>query len=129
MAIESISHALASFLAQPWGVVGAACIMFAVTAFNSNGLKRQLGRLGLGEDGMSLLLNGFNLVGGACLFVNAARRDEVVWIILEIYFVIVAAKGLWQSRAAVARLLRQGSSVDLADEPSAANSAERSLVA
>src|SRR5262245_55420394 len=108
MAIESVSHAFASFLAQPWGVVGALCIMFAVTAFNSNGLKRQLGRLGLGEDGMALLLNGFNLVGGACLFVNATRRDEIVWIILEIYFVTVAAKGLWQSRSALRRFLNQG---------------------
>jgi hypothetical protein len=109
MPFQSLSHALASFLGQPWGVVGAVCIMFAVTAFNSSGLKSRLRGLGLGEDGMALLLNGFNLVGGACLFVNATQRNEVVWIILEVYFVTVAVKGLWQSRSALRRFWSQAS--------------------
>jgi hypothetical protein len=44
---------------------------------------------------MSLLFNGLNLVGGACLLVNAVIRDELVWQVLEFYFIAIALKGLW----------------------------------
>ncbi len=46
----------------------------------------------------ALAVNGLNLLGGTCLLINAIVRDEVVWLVLEIYFVAVAIKGLTQRR-------------------------------
>ncbi|MFT3771533.1 MAG: hypothetical protein QM820_39465 [Minicystis sp.] len=97
---DSIQSAIQAFLSQPWGVVGALAIMFAVTAFNSRSLRAQLRRLNVSDAAMPLVLNGFNLLGGACLFVNAVLRHEIVWIVLEVYFVAVAVKGLLAHRAA-----------------------------
>ena len=54
--------------------------------------------LGLGEGATATLLNGLNLLGGACLLINAVIRREIVWEVLEVYFVIVAVKGLAQAR-------------------------------
>ncbi len=98
-----IRRALVAFFSQPWGVVGALCIMFGVTAFNSRRLQARLSKLTTRRGSLPNILNGFNLVGGACLLVNAWIRDEIVWIVLEIYFVAIAVKGLWQTRAALQR--------------------------
>lgn len=106
--MESLATALVAFFSQPWGVVGALCIMAAVTAFNSKLLQEKLARLDLSKNGMGLLLNGLNLVGGICLFINAMIRTESVWIVLEVYFVVVACKGIWQSLAGLAAESSQG---------------------
>jgi hypothetical protein len=86
------------FISQPFGAVGAACIMLAVTSFNSRRLRARFTRLGMGARGLGRLLNGLNLVGGLCLLVNAVLRTEVVWEVLEVYFVIIAFKGLLQTQ-------------------------------
>jgi len=99
--MSSVHTAIVSFFSQPWGVVGALCIMLAITAFNSQKLRDQPLRLNLAVSNTTLVLNGFNLVGGACLLVNAVTRDEIVWIVLEVYFVLISAKGVWQSHAAL----------------------------
>ncbi len=95
--MQDIVAAWADFISQPFGLVGAVCIMLAVTAFNSRSLQRRLMSTGLGEDAMSLLLNGLNLVGGVCLLINAVQRSEVVWEVLEVYFVAIAIKGIVQT--------------------------------
>jgi hypothetical protein len=92
---QSATSGWADFVAQPFGVVGAACIMLAVTAFNSQWLRTRIGSRS--ETATARLLNGLNLVGGICLFVNAVRRDEIVWKVLELYFIAIAAKGVVQS--------------------------------
>ena len=102
--MNSIRLAVSSFFSQPWGVVGALCIMVGATAFNSRRLKAKLSAMTTDQASISNLLNLFNLVGGACLLVNAWKRDEVVWIVLEIYFVVIAVKGLWQTRRAAEKL-------------------------
>jgi hypothetical protein len=68
--------ALAKFLAQPFGVIGALCIMLAVTCFNSRRLQR---RLHLARTTMAIFLNGLNFIGGVWLYINATIRDEIVW--------------------------------------------------
>ncbi len=80
--------------------------MFAVTAFNSERLKARLARWTPHPMALSALLNGFNLVGGACLLINAWIRDEAVWIVLEVYFVAIAVKGLLQLRGALGEVRR-----------------------
>lgn len=85
--------ALSDFLSQPFGAFGALCIMLAVTVMNSRLLRT---RLGLSEVMTGHLFNGLNLVGGACLLINAIARSEVVWLVLEIYFVMIAVKGIVQ---------------------------------
>jgi hypothetical protein len=97
MTLTTSFAALIEFLSQPWGVCGAICIMLAVTCFNSRALQRRLAVLGLGELGTPILLNALNLVGGACLLVNAVMRHEVVWEVLEVYFVLISCKGLLQA--------------------------------
>jgi hypothetical protein len=94
--------ALGAFLSQPWGAAGAVCIMIAVTCYNSRRLQDRLARAHFSKEGMSLLCNGLNLVGGTCLLVNAVIRDEIVWQVLEFYFIAIALKGLWQSRGSLA---------------------------
>ena len=96
--MDKVQSALVDFLSQPWGMVGAVCIMLAVTCFNSRLLRARFEALGLGEAATATLLNGLNLLGGACLLINAVIRREIVWEVLEVYFVIVAAKGLAQAR-------------------------------
>jgi lipid-A-disaccharide synthase-like uncharacterized protein len=90
---------LMDFLSQPWGVCGAFCIMLAVTCFNSQQLQRWFAATGMGEAATPAVLNALNLVGGACLLVNAVLRREIVWEVLEVYFVLIALKGLAQARA------------------------------
>ena len=98
--MDKVHVGLVDFVSQPWGVIGALCIMLAVTCFNSRQLRTRFEALGLGEAATATLLNGLNLLGGACLLMNAVIRREVVWEVLEVYFVIVAAKGLAQARKA-----------------------------
>ncbi|MEQ1503430.1 MAG: hypothetical protein ABMB14_14425 [Myxococcota bacterium] len=95
--MSDLMAALNDFASQPFGLVGAACIMCAVTAFNSRWLHARLTRLGMQDRGTALLLNGLNLVGGVCLLINAVIRSEIVWEVLEVYFVVIAAKGIAQS--------------------------------
>lgn len=71
--------------------------MLAVTAFNSRRLQARLHRAGMKERGSALLLNGLNLVGGVCLLINAIIRQEIVWEVLEVYFVAIAVKGIVQA--------------------------------
>lgn len=97
--MSDLASAVADFLAQPLGAIGAFCIMSAVTVINSQWLRD---RLGLSEAGIGALFNGLNLVGGVCLFVNAMIRDEIVWLVLETYFVLIAVKGIVQASRAVA---------------------------
>jgi len=104
--MESLKHTISDFFSQPFGVVGAICIMVAVTAFNSKRIQGRLARVAPSQSAMSVLLNGLNLVGGACLLVNACIRNESVWVVLEIYFVAIAVKGLWQTRSTLAALRR-----------------------
>ena len=33
------------------------------------------------------------------MLVNALIRNEIVWVVLEIYFIVIAVKGLWQLQA------------------------------
>lgn len=93
--MSDIVSAWSDFFSQPFGVVGAACIMAAVTVINSQWLSSRLAERKVAT---GFLFNGLNLVGGICLFVNAILRNEVVWLVLETYFVMVALKGLTQSR-------------------------------
>lgn len=87
--------ALSDFLAQPFGAVGATCIMLAVTVINSQWLRD---RLDMSDERISRVFNGLNLVGGICLFLNAMIRDEIIWLVLETYFVLIAVKGIVQAR-------------------------------
>lgn len=105
-ALLELLTALGAFLSQPWGAIGAVCIMIAVTCYNSRRLQERLARIHFSKEGMSLLLNGLNLVGGTCLLVNAVIRDEIVWQVLEFYFIAIALKGLWQSRSGLASFWR-----------------------
>jgi hypothetical protein len=98
--MQDLASAWEDFISQPFGLVGAACIMLAVTAFNSRRLRARFLELGMKEKGTSLLLNGLNLVGGVCLLVNAVIRHEIVWEVLEVYFVAIAIKGLRQAGGA-----------------------------
>ncbi|MEQ1568948.1 MAG: hypothetical protein ABMA64_25140 [Myxococcota bacterium] len=98
--MSEVMAAVNDFASQPFGLVGAACIMCAVTAFNSRRLQARMARSGMKERGTSLLLNGLNLVGGVCLLINAVIRSEIVWEVLEVYFVAIAIKGLAQSARA-----------------------------
>ncbi|MDD9952333.1 MAG: hypothetical protein OXT67_12285 [Zetaproteobacteria bacterium] len=88
-------ESLQDFLSQPFGVAGSLCIMAAVTCFNSRWLQRELSER-LGAHFLSILLNILNMVGGICLLVNATLRDEIVWKVMETYFVLVSFKGLIQ---------------------------------
>ena len=99
-------EAFAEFCSQPWGAAGALCIMLAVTCFNSRRLQQRFMRIRLSREGMGFVLNVLNLVGGICLLVNAVRRDEVVWKVLEVYFIAIAVKGVWQNRAALRAFFR-----------------------
>lgn len=65
-----------------------------------------MARIHFSKESMSLLFNGLNLVGGTCLLVNAVIRDEIVWQVLEFYFIAIALKGLWQSRGVLASFWR-----------------------
>lgn len=94
--MHDLSNAIREFFSQPFGVVGAVCIMLAVTAFNSRRLRARFARAGMAARATSRLLNGLNLVGGICLLINAVIRHEVVWEVLEVYFVAIAIKGLVQ---------------------------------
>lgn len=96
--MDNVLTAWADFVSQPFGLVGAACIMLAVTAFNSQWLRARLTAMGMQDRGTSILLNGLNLVGGVCLLINAVARREIVWEVLEVYFVLIAIKGLVQAR-------------------------------
>ena len=87
--------------------------MFAVTAFNSRRLQARLSKLTTRRAALPNLLNGFNLVGGACLLINAWKRDEIVWIVLEIYFIAIAMKGLWQTRGALDRVQPTGADLSI----------------
>lgn len=93
--MAEVISAIADFIAQPFGAFGAVCIMLAVTVINSRWLRE---RLGLSDVRVGDVFNGLNLVGGACLFANAIVRSEIVWIVLETYFVLIATKGIVQSR-------------------------------
>lgn len=95
--LSDLLVAMADFISQPFGLVGAACIMSAVTTFNSRRLQARLARSGVKERGTALLLNGLNLVGGICLLINAVLRGEIVWEVLEVYFIAIAMKGIVQS--------------------------------
>ncbi len=94
VATADTTSAVFEFVSQPFGAVGAVCIMLAVTVVNSMKLKSIFP---IGEISVDQLFNGLNLVGGSTLLVNAVLRDEVVWIVLETYFVVVAVKGITQS--------------------------------
>lgn len=98
--VAPVAEAIGEFFTQPFGAVGAVFIMAAVTVLNSRGLRS---RIHLGEAGIGYLFNGLNLLGGVCLFVNAVIRDEPVWLVLEVYFVTVAVKGLIQTARMTAR--------------------------
>lgn len=102
--MDSFQRNIVAFFSQPWGVVGALCIMVGATAFNSRRLKGRLSKMTTSPTAITNLLNAFNLVGGACLLVNAWVRDEIVWIVLEIYFVAIAVKGLWQTKQSAEQL-------------------------
>lgn len=91
-----LGTALSDFFSQPFGAFGAVCIMLAVTAINSQWLAARL------DDQNTIgpfVFNSLNLIGGSCLLANALIRSEIVWVVLEIYFVLIALKGLWQLRA------------------------------
>lgn len=90
--------ALIDFVSQPWGMFGAVCIMVAVTCINSQRLRRWFEARGMGTYATVMLFNALNLVGGACLLVNAVLRREIVWEVLEVYFVLIACKGLLQAQ-------------------------------
>jgi hypothetical protein len=77
--------------------------MVAVTAFNSLRLRAYLKRRhgDAGMAAMDLVLNGVNLIGGIALFINAKMRHEIVWVVLEVFFVTIAVKGIWQGWAAL----------------------------
>ncbi|MDH3684453.1 MAG: hypothetical protein OEV40_31425 [Acidimicrobiia bacterium] len=92
--MNEVIAALADFVSQPFGAVGAGCIMLAVTVINSRWLR---GHLGMSDARIGHLFNGLNLVGGACLFLNAMIRNEIVWLVLETYFVLIALKGIMQA--------------------------------
>lgn len=93
--VDDALSASADFLAQPFGVAGAVCVMLAVTAINS---RRLTSKLETSSASGPTIFNGLNLAGGTCLFINAVIRSEIVWIVLETYFVVVAIKGLVQLR-------------------------------
>ena len=107
--MSGIIEAMGEFVAQPFGAVGAVCIMLAVTVINSTSLQR---RIGLSDAAMGHAFNGLNLIGGSCLFINAVQRSEVVWVVLEVYFVAIALKGITQA---------VGASAQATDEPAATN--------
>ena len=97
--MDNAQLAVIDFLSQPWGAIGALCIMLAVTCFNSRRLRARFKAAGFGESATSLLFNALNLAGGACLLVNAVIRQEIVWEVLEVYFVIMAMKGIVQANS------------------------------
>ena len=88
-------EAVNDFFSQPFGVFGSLCIMAAVTCFNSVWLKRKLSKR-LGSHWLNLILNGLNTIGGISLLINAIIRNEVVWKVLEVYFIIISLKGFIQ---------------------------------
>ena len=88
------------FFMQPFGAVGALFIMLAVTCFNSRKLQKALSTRVSGES-LALILNCLNFIGGSLLLINAALRDEAVWIVLEVYFILICLKGILQNIAQV----------------------------
>lgn len=91
--MNSWIDAWTDFISQPFGLVGAICIMAAVTAINSQWLTD---RFAADSRRSRLVFNGLNLIGGASLLINAVIRDEIVWLVLEFYFIAIAIKGLMQ---------------------------------
>jgi len=90
--VSGLIDSVAEFVEQPFGAVGAVAVMAAVTVMNSRRVRERTGAR------LVPLFNGLNLIGGTCLLINAFKRDEIVWIVLEIYFIAIALKGLAQSR-------------------------------
>ncbi|MFK7824536.1 MAG: hypothetical protein AB8G05_10285 [Oligoflexales bacterium] len=88
-------EAVKDFFSQPFGVFGSVCIMAAVTCFNSVWLKNKLSKQ-LSTHWLNLMLNGLNTIGGISLLINAIIRNEIVWKVLEVYFIVISLKGFIQ---------------------------------
>ena len=80
-------------LAQP---VHPASLWLFDSAVNSQWLAA---RLDGQKNTAPLVFSLLNLTGGSFLLVNALIRNEIVWVVLEIYFIVIAVKGLWQLQA------------------------------
>lgn len=91
---SAISAAILDFFAQPFGVVGAVGIMAAVTTINSARLTAGLRGRGVP---VGVAFNCLYLVGGASLLINAAIRQEIVWLVLQSYMIAITVKGLWRA--------------------------------
>jgi len=93
--VEDLVVAVRDFAAQPLGVVGVLFVMSATTTINSE----QIARWFEGRQ-VSILLpyNGLNLVGAVSLLANALLQQEFVWLLLEIYLIGIAVKGLLLAR-------------------------------
>ncbi len=87
-------HSFLDFLSQPFGAFGSLCIMTAITVINSQRLTSRLASTGAP---VGLIFNVVSLLGAISLLINAVVRDEIVWVILEVYVGAVAIKGIRQA--------------------------------
>ncbi len=87
----AIADSVSNFLNQPFGVVGAAGVMAAVTTINSERISRWLQRIGLP---IKAVFNALYLVGGTALLCNAVLRSEPVWVVLQVYMIGITLRGL-----------------------------------
>ena len=86
--------AVRDFLSEPLGVVGVVCVMSASTAINSTRAVRWFHARKIA---ILMPYNALNLIGAVSLLFNAVLRDDVLWLMLEVYLVANAIKGLVQA--------------------------------